>query len=396
MEDPAIVDAAAPAAVPRRGRLITPTFLVVGIATLGYFTADGVILPAVPRYVQGELGGGSVSVGLVVGAFSLTALLLRPWAGRLADRRGRRLLMVTGAGVWALSVLGYVVSTTVPVMIVMRLLSGAGEAFFFTGAASAISDLAPEDRRGEATSFFSLALYLGIAVGPVIGESAIGGIGFSAAWVIAGGICLGAALLSLRVPDTRPEPDPGQPTGSARLIHPAGVLPGIVLLANVWGMAGFFAFVPLYALDIGLSGARLVFVVFSVIVMAIRLFGARIPDVLGPGLSARLALLGEAAGLTVIGLWRTPTGLFTGTAVLALGIALAFPALMTMAIRRAPAWERGAVLGTFTAFLDLAFGIGPVSLGFVVAGIGFGGMFLTAAGVAAVGLAVLLVSRAKD
>src|SRR5919106_441209 len=144
---------------PVRPKLLTQTFLLVALATLAYFIADGILLPTVPLYVEGPLGGGSVAVGIVVGAFSISALLLRPWAGRLSDRRGRRLLMLAGASIFAFSVLGYHLADSIPAMIVMRAITGAGEALFFVGAASAISDLAPDERRGEALSFFSLALY---------------------------------------------------------------------------------------------------------------------------------------------------------------------------------------------------------------------------------------------
>lgn len=63
---------------------------------------------------------------------------------------------------------------------------------------------------------------------------------------------------------------------------------------------------------------------------------------------------------------------------------------MTMAIGSAPASERGAVVGTFTAFFDLAFGLGAVTLGAVAALVGYRGLFLTAAVIALGGLSVLL------
>src|SRR5918996_2030308 len=229
---------------PVRPRLLTPTFLLVALATLAYFIADGVLIPTVPRYVKGPLGGGNVAVGIVVGAFSLSALVLRPWAGRLSDRRGRRLLMLAGASVFAFSVIGYLAAESVTAMVVMRVLTGAGEALFFVGAASAISDLAPDERRGEALSFFSLALYAGIGVGPILGEAAIDGTDFTLVWFAAAGIGLVAVLLGFPVPDTRPEWSPS--IAPARLVHRAAILPGTVLLSVLVGMSGFFAFVPLY------------------------------------------------------------------------------------------------------------------------------------------------------
>jgi MFS family permease len=383
--------------LPARPRppLITPAFVLIALASLAYFTADGILLPAVPRYVEGPLGGNDVAVGLSVAAFAVTALFLRPWAGRLGDRRGRRLLMLVGGAAVAVSVLGYVVATTVPLLFVFRLMSGFGEAFFFTGAASAINDLAPESRRGEAVSFFSLALYVGIGIGPVIGEALMESAGFTATWLVAGGFAVLAAALALGVPETRPEGEPpGEPAG---LIHPAALRPGTALLASVWGMSGFFAFVPLYALDLGLEGSRFVFLLYSAIVVAIRLFGARIPDIIGPVVASRSALATSTVGLAVVALWSSPVGLFVGVSIFAVGSALAFPGLMMLALRGTPASQRGAIIGTFTAFVDLGFGIGPATLGVVSEAFGYRGLFLTASAVAAGGLTLLLTRyRARE
>jgi MFS family permease len=371
-----------------RPRLLTPSFVMVAVAELAYFTADGILLLALPRFVAGPLGGGNVAVGTVVGAFSVSAFLLRPWAGMAADRYGRRNLMVAGASVFSLSVCGYLVATTIPTLVLMRLLTGVGEALFFVAAVSANMDLAPAERRGEAMSFASLSLYLGIGAGPFIGEALIEHVGFPAAWVASIGLALVAVGLSLRLPPMRPAGD--APPGEHRLVHRAGLLPGVVLLATIWGMAGFLAFVPLYALDLGMTGAGLVLGLFSAIVVTIRSIGARIPDRLGAAVTTRASLSVSSIGLGVIGLWRTPTGLIVGTILLGVGVALFTPALFALAVDGIPANERGAVIGTTTAFLDLGFGLGPATLGFVAAAVGRGGTFLAGAAVAAAGLAVVL------
>lgn len=375
-----------------RPRLFTPAFVTVTLASLAYFTADGVLLPALPRYVEGPLGGGDVAVGLVVGAFSLSAFFLRPWAGGAGDRRGRRLLMMLGAGLFALSVLGYPAARSPVSLGALRLLTGAGEALFFVGAVTAVTDLAPPNRRGEAMSFFSLSIYVGIGIGPLLSEAALDLIGFTGAWLlaaIAGGI---AMILGTRMPDTRPaQSDEGAPRH--RLIHRAGLLPGVVMLTSIWGMAGFLTFVPLYALDLGMGGARLVLGLFSAVVVLVRSLGARIPDRLGAGRTTRMALAASAVGLATAGLWHSPAGLVVGTAAFALGIALFTPALMTLAVDGVSPAERGAVIGTTSAFLDLAFGLGPATLGFVAAGVGRQGTFVAGAGVALTGLAIVVGSR---
>jgi predicted MFS family arabinose efflux permease len=372
---------------PTRPALLTPAFVTVTLAALAYFTGDGVLIPAVPRYTHGPLGAGDVAVGLVVAAFSLSAFFLRPWAGRVADRWGRRPLMLAGAGLFAASTLAYGLASSPAALAGLRLLTGAGEALFWVGALTAVADLAPAERRGEAMSLASLSLYLGIGVGPLLGELAIDRLGFAAAWALAAGCGLVAVALSLRVPDTRPDnPEAGGPPARHRLVHPAGLLPGLLLLAGITGMAGFLTFVPLYALDLGLDGSRGVLLLFAGIVVGIRSLGARLPDRLGAARATRAAMALTATGLAVAGAWRTPAGLLVGTAVFAVGIALLTPAVLTLAVEAVGPRERGAVLGTTSSFLDLALGLGPATLGLVAASTGRPGAFLGGAAVAAAGL----------
>jgi MFS family permease len=376
-----------------RPRLVTPQFALLGVAALAYFVADGVLVPTVPLYVTGRLAGDDVAVGVAVGAFSVSALLLRPWAGRLVDRRGRAIAMVAGGLIFALSVAGYGLADSVGLLVALRLLTGVGEAFFFVGVLTAMGDLAPAERRGEAISLFSLSLYVGLAVGPPLGERVIGAVGFGTAWLVSAAAAGLAVLLALQVGDTRPEPvTPGR--AGQRLIHPAAVVPGLLLLALVWGMAGFLAFVPLYARDLGLPGSGMLLFGFAAIVVVIRSVGARIPDRLGAARSVRLALLSSTTGLVIIGGWSTVPGLVAGTVVLAVGVALGTPAIMMLALERAPASERGAVMGTVSMSIDLALGFGPATFGLVAAGLGRSTGFLAAGLVAAAGLSLAARTRA--
>jgi MFS family permease len=371
-----------------RSRLLTPAFFVISAGSLAYFLSLGVLVPAVPLYVEGPLRGGEVAVGLAVGMFSISGFLFRPWAGRLGDRRGRRPIIVGGAVLVALSVFGYLLANTPSVIVGLRFVTGIGEAFFFVGAASAVADLAPEDRRGEALSLFSLALYAGIGLGPILGEAAVEGLGFGAAWIAAASLATVAALFGLAIPETRvaggEEADGDQP-----LIHRGAIRPGVILWANLVAMAGYFAFLPLYAREAGLDGSRLMFLLFSVVVIAVRSAGARIPDRVGPRRTSLGALLSTAAGMLLLASWPGPAGVVAGTVVLAVGQALAFPALMTLALRGVPASERGSLVGTFTAFVEVSFGLGPVLLGVVAAGFGFRGSFLAGGVVALCGLLLL-------
>ena len=77
--------------------LFTAAFIRLGLGDLAYFTAAGVAIYALPPYVTGPVGSDEAGAGLAFGAFAITALLLRPFAGRLSDVHGRRPLLVGGA-----------------------------------------------------------------------------------------------------------------------------------------------------------------------------------------------------------------------------------------------------------------------------------------------------------
>ncbi|MFN7149755.1 MAG: MFS transporter [Microthrixaceae bacterium] len=374
-------DASAP---PRRSRLITVPFAMVTASTFAYFMAMGALLPVLPRYVEDGLGGGSVAVGVTVGVFSLAAAALRPFAGRLGDLRGRRLLVVGGSALFGLSVLSYSFVDSLALLIVVRLLTGIGEAAMWVGAATAVQDMAPDDRRGEAASYFSVALYAGLAFGPALGEWVLDRSGFDAVWYSAGGLALVAAVLGLATPKVIAHEQ--QPF---RLLHPTAIAPGFVLLLGLLPFVGFTAFLPLYGPDVGIDDVAPLFVLYGGLVLVIRVVGARLPDRLGwrRASTAALTVLGGAG--IMLGLWAATAGVWLATVGLAMGMSLLFPALFSSMVSKVPEAERGQAVGTFSVFFDLASGIGPPVLGVIVA-LGSYRAGFAAAGLAALGGLALL------
>ena len=367
-------------------RLLTPRFLVLCVASLGYFTALGSTWPVVPAFVEHELGGGGVAVGLSVGAFGFSAALLRPIIGPLGDRRGRRFLLLLGSVGVSTSLLLLVPANSVTMVVVARLVLGMGEAAFFIGISSAVQDLSPPDRRGEATSYFTVTLYLGLAVGPALGEWLMDTGGADRAFVFAALLGLVPVLLAGSAPG-RPADPPDVPLFRWRL-HPTAIRPGVMLFVGLQAYSGFLAFMALHATDMGIASAGRLFALFAAIVVSIRLFGARLPDRLGAVTTTRLSMGFTSAGMLIVGLWTNQTGVVVGVVVIAVGQCFLFPALFTLVVERAPDAERSHAIGSFSVAFDLAMAIGGFLVGAVVALTDRPGGFLFCAVTAAVALAL--------
>jgi MFS family permease len=373
---------------PDRTTLLTPRFVLVVAAGLLYFLALSMLLPVLPRYVEKVLHGGSIAVGIASGALFFGAILLRPYAGRIGDRTNRRVLIIGGAAIVAVSTVLYGLVESLAWLIFARLLTGLGEAAFFVGAATMITDMAPEERRGEAVSYWSVAVYGGLAFGPVIGEAVMGDHRYTLTWIVAAALAASASFLGIFTRDV-PRP-PRSPDASTKehLIHRAAVAPGTILALSLIGLSGFNAFVPLYV-DSLHAQPQVVFLVYGVLVLIVRVVGARMPDNLGALRAGSLATVLSAAGLAVMTLWHGMAGLLVGTAIFAGGMSLLYPSLLLLALQGVPASERGSVVGTFSSFFDLSQAVGALVCGAVVALSGNRGAFATGAVLAIVAFVLL-------
>ncbi len=373
-------------------RLVTPRFALVVTSGFAYFTALGMLLPVVPVYVEKRLGGGGLAVGVAVGALFVSAVVCRPFAGRIGDRFGRRVLLIGGATIVAIATGLYATSESFPVLVAARLLTGVGEAGFFVGGATMITDLAPAVRRGEAISYWSVGVFGGLAVGPLLGESVLGSKDYVSVWFVAAGLAVVAALLAT---GTRDVPrTPGTPVHS-KLINRAAVGPGSLLFLGLLALAAFNSFVPLYVGEVGLHGADGIFVLYGVLVLFVRIFGARVPDRFGGRFTGAAALAANAAGMAVIVAWHSAAGLILGTVVFSAGMSLLYPAFFLLALDGAPESERASAVGTISVFFDLSQGLGAVIVGGVAALTDFRGAFAAGGGSALVGLCTMRVIHTR-
>jgi MFS family permease len=355
-------------------------FAGVFAVTFAGLLAVGAVLPVLPRYVDGPLDAGNVAVGVVIGAYAVTGLLLRPFAGRLADRRGRRPVVLLGSLTVALAGFLYLLPLGVPGLVVARLALGAGEGTVFTAGSAWIVDLAPPERRGRVIGLYGLAVWAGLSLGPLIGELLQHASGYTLVWVFAGTVPLLGALVATRLPD------PFHPKAHEDEHHPLiareAVRPGAALALASIGYATVAAFVVLHLDARGIGHGATVFGAFATMVVLTRLVGGDLPDRVGPARVATAAAVVEAAGLLTMALAQSLAVALAGALAMGAAFSLLYPSLSLIVVGRVAETRRGAALGTFTAFFDAGVGLGAPLAGVAAALFGYEGAFLFAATIA--------------
>ena len=366
------------------------TFAGVFSATILCFLAIGAVLPILPKYVSEELGAGNVAVGVVVGAFAISALVGRPVGGRLADRRGRRTVHMAGMAICVVAGLLLFVPFGVAGLIFARLVVGLGDGWVFTAGVTWIVDLSPEERRGQAIGMFGLAIWGGLTFGSVLGEGVYSLGGYDAVWTLAAVAPLLGLLVARTVPEAAAQRQPvneelaaaelgvplgpsgvavvdapAQGAGFERFVPREALRPGAALaLANV-GYGTMAGFVVLLLDQQGIGHGATAFTVFAGSVVAARLLLGRLPDVLGARRTALGAGLVQGVGLVAVGLAQSLPAALAAAALMGAGMSLLFPSLALLVVDRVPDQRRGAAMGAFTAFFDLGVGLGAPFAGLV-------------------------------
>lgn len=374
--------------------LITGPFVRVWLGTFAGFASFGFVLLTLPLYVHDELDRGSVAIGIAIGSASITAVLGGPPAGRLADRRGRRPLILAGAAVMIGCYLLLALGPSLPLVVFIRLVAGAGEAAFAIAILTAAADLAPAERRGEAMSLVTTASYLGLTIGPVAADFILGGDRFALNWIVAASLVVLGTVAVIPLGETSPASAHEAPGGW--LPPRTALFPGLLVLLALLGFGGFVAFSALYARELGFDRPGLIFALFGSVVVLVRTVGRKLPDRLGGRRTLVLCFVSLAVGLATIGAWQNETGLIVGTAIFAVGQALSYPAAVLLAMESSSEAERSAVVGGVTAFVDVALSLGAFTLGAVAAVTGYAGAFVVASVVALGGLLVIAPRRRSE
>jgi MFS family permease len=317
---------------------------IVGAAFVGML-GFGAVIPMLPVYLHEQAGASTFITGLMIGLSSAFALLGRLFAGKIADRKGRRIALLLGMGFCAVAGVLYLPVFGLWTMAWGRVLHGLGEGFFVTAAVAWAVDVAPDNRRSQALGYLSSGIWGGVSLGPAIGQ-VLGTMAAVAVFLTASSLAV-IVIVFLMDEELRPHQQ-----ATSRWFPRPVLLPGILLgLGNVTyaAMAGFLI---LLLRDRG-HGATWAFSAFAAAVLFGRAVFGGLPDRMGPrrSLFAGYACLG--VGLIAILYGRSAMLDLPAASLVGLGYAFPWPALATVVVDQVPVAERAAALGAFNAFYDL-------------------------------------------
>lgn len=344
----------------------------------------------VSRFVREELGGGDFVVGLATTIFFVSAIVARPWAGRMMDRVGRRPFLVPPLLGMAVTTALISLSTAVWMVVVLRVLQGAIGSMLYTALAATATDLAPPERRGAAMARLSVMVYLGFAIGPFVGEYLFDQHHW---WLfaVAGGLTLVSAAGAVWLPETRPEPsdDAAPPMRWVAMLRTVA-RPGLAQFTVGFGYACLISFLPKYAREVGLGQSGPLFVTFAICTLLVRAISGPMGDRLGYAMVALPGVVCIGTGMAMLALAPKAWMAFPAIALVGVGFGGSFPALTALAAMRAPDSARAAALGTFLSFNDLGSALAGPLVGALGEQLGFRWVYGTPALVSIVGAAVVI------
>ncbi|MGF1495072.1 MAG: MFS transporter [Microcoleaceae cyanobacterium] len=366
---------------------------ILFISGLCFWSGITILLPTLPLYIQ-SIGGTKQQIGLVMGAFSIGLLPSRFGLGPLADAKGRKLVLIIGAGVATLAPLAYLSAQSIAPLFGIRAFHGISIAAFTIGFSALVADLAPVMRRGEVIGQMGLVNPIGMAIGPAIGGFVEAAAGYPLLFLISatfGGLSLVGVSQVWEPP--RHHVVPNQPEFSKPetqkngleqffeyfklIFHPALRTPAFVLL-NVGLIFGtLVTFLPLSIQESGLNfNAGLFYSAAAIASFTSRLFVGRASDRRGRGMFITLGLVFYLLSMLVLAMVPDRTTLLAAGVLEGAGAGIVIPTMLALITDRCQPEARGQFFSLCLGGFDMGLALAGPIFGWITAQVGYQNTYL--------------------
>ncbi len=350
-------------------QLFTRNYVLLLLGIFVFACAFLMLFPVMPVFAMKKIGLAEGNIGLIVGIFSMSALACRPIAGYIADRYGRKILIMAAGILFTAVAFYYSFICTIAMLFLLRVLFGAAWSSLFTGATTVVADVLPREKLGEGMGYFSMLMPLAMVISPAVGLEIFTRTGGFPA-VFTSSAALGVlALLFLSMLKLPPVAGSGaklRPTPGA--LYEKKVL-GIAVMQFIYSFSysGIVVFIPLFAMNTGIGKSSWFFIFFALSVLVSRLFIVRKTfDRGGPDLLIIAGYLCLAGGAATLALSSASAGFFAGGILIGLGGGMILPTLHAMTMCMVAPGMRGKANATVLTAVDLGMAAGSMSMGYLI------------------------------
>jgi predicted MFS family arabinose efflux permease len=355
-------------------KILTRDFTLSFFAQFAFSSVFCILIPTLPIYLS-RLGATEAEIGVLIGIFSVSSLVLRPFVGRALTKIPEKKFMTAGTLLYTFSSAAYLFAPPFWPLLMVRMLQGIGLAFFSTASFTLIANISPEARRGQSLGYFYLAINIAFVLAPYFGMLIINLSNFTILFLVCTGLSLGSMFVTTKLEKRQgdPFPDPSirnQPFLSREAL-PSSIMAFMVNI--IWGAVT--AFFPLYALGHGVTNPGLFFGALAITHVLGRSLGGKILDMYAREKIIMPCLIAYILAMLVLTFSTTLTMFITVAVIWGIGNAFLYPTLVAHALDHAGS-SRGPAMGTFSAIADLGSGMGSVIMGIVLQLSNYQTMFL--------------------
>lgn len=339
--------------------------LIILVNTLNAFSFY-MVATILSKYLV-NIGTTVTMAGFIVGLFSLTSLCCRPFSGIMADRLSNVTLLKWSNILMGVGLLGFTMTTQIPLLIVFRIINGVGFALSGTCQISLASRYIPQNKMGEGIGYLGLGMVLGSAVAPGLGLAIAEGFGMKITFLISAAFTVIAYVILCFQKEEKKQVVEEKRVVNFSDIIAVKALP-FTLVAGAYSFVnGIIAsYLVLYAEEIGVKGISIYFTVCAIVLFIVRPFSGKLMDKKGIRATVLPGLLFTACAMFMLGSSRTLLLVLITGAIRSLGQGAAQPSLQAGCISAAGKNKSGVATSTYYLGGDVCQGFGPMIGGVIV------------------------------
>ncbi len=332
-------------------------FWALSLGMFIFMTSFNLIIPELNNFIT-KLNGEEYK-GLIIGLFTITAALSRPFSGKMADFAGRKSTMYVGTLVCIVVTFLYPLSGSVFFFLFLRFMHGFSTGFLPTGATAMVTDILPKEKRGRGMGVFGTAISLGIGVGQFLGTPVAQFTSLDGLFITSGILAILSMLIISTVKETHPTPK--KINYSVFLIkkdeiYERNVIPAAVVMFLTASCTGLiFVVTPDMSGYLGINNKGWYFVYYVISTIIVRVLAGSLSDRIGRRETLILGISFLIAAMLLTAFSTNELSYTIASFIFGIATGISSPTLFAWTADLSPSNRRG--IGSGTLFIALELGI---------------------------------------